>query len=98
MAERRFQKRVIDRLKTQFPGCLVVKNDPSYQQGIPDLLVLYGPSWAMLEVKDEEKAPVQPNQAHFIRQLDGMSYASFIYPGNEEQVFDELQRAFCNPR
>lgn len=92
--ERNFQKRVIDRLKNEFAGCMVLKNDSSYLQGIPDLLVLYAAKWAMLEVKKSSTARHQPNQDYYVDKLNQMSYASFIYPENEEEVFNELHRAF----
>ena len=39
MLERNFQANLIQKLKRMFPGCIVMKNDASYKQGIPDLLV-----------------------------------------------------------
>lgn len=94
MLENKYQKKVIDRLKNQFPGCVVLKNDPGYIQGMPDLSVFYNDRWAMLEVKKSEAAHHQPNQEYYISKLNEMSYASFIFPENEEEVFDELQRSF----
>lgn len=41
MLERDFQASVIKELKVRFPGCIILKNDPSYKQGIPDLIVLW---------------------------------------------------------
>ena len=38
--EREFQAKLIKELKEMFKGCLVMKLDSSYIQGIPDLLVL----------------------------------------------------------
>ena len=41
MLENKFQANLIKELKERFPGCIVMKNDPTYIQGIPDLLVLH---------------------------------------------------------
>ena len=92
--ESSFQKKIIDRLKAMFPGCVVLKNDAGYIQGIPDLLVLYGERWAMLECKRCKSAAHRPNQDYWISRLGEMSYAAFIYPENEEEIFDEIQQAF----
>lgn len=98
MKEQTYRLRVIRRLEKEFPGCIVINNDPRYHQGIPDLLILYGDRWAMLEVKASQYAATQPNQDYWVGELEGMSYSSFIYPENEERVFDELQHALCNRR
>ncbi len=81
-----------------FPGCFILKNDTDYLQGIPDLLVLYNTRWAMLEVKREADAPEEPNQDYYIDVLNGMSFAAFIFPENEEEVLNELQHAFSTRR
>ena len=94
MVERDYQKRVITRLKKQFPGCIVLKNDAQLKQGIPDLTVLYSDKWAALEVKKSKAAHHQPNQDLKVERMDEMSYASFIYPENEDEVFKELEEVF----
>lgn len=94
MKESKFQHGLITKLKDSFPGCMVLKNDPNYIQGIPDLLVLYGEKWAALECKKDEKANHQPNQDYYVDQLNGMSYARFVCPENEEEVLRELQSTF----
>jgi hypothetical protein len=94
MLESTYQARLIKKLKLRFPGCIVLKNDTDYQQGIPDLSVLYNNIWAMLEVKTSADAAVQPNQEYYVEKLNSMSYAAFIYPENEEEVLDALQHAF----
>jgi len=94
MKESDFQKELIDDLKEEFPGCIVLKNDPNYIQGIPDLLVLFRDHWAALECKKEESAHHQPNQEYYISVMNKMSYARFIYPENKEEILDELQRTF----
>ena len=94
MKENEFQAELIKELKREFPGCVVLKNDPNYIQGIPDLLILFKDKWAVLEVKKSEKEPHQPNQDYYISMLDKMSFARFIYPENKEEILDELQRPF----
>jgi len=94
MVESRFQSAIKQDLRRLFPGCLVLKLDSSDIQGIPDLLVLYKTKWAMLEVKISKEAKRRPNQEYYIDLCNNMCYASFIYPENKEEVFDELQRAF----
>ena len=62
MVERDFQAKLIKEIKDIFDGCIVMKNDSSYIQGIPDLLVLYKNRWASLEVKKNTRASRRPNQ------------------------------------
>lgn len=98
MAQREndYQGGLIKRIEQRFPGCFVMKNDEQYRQGTPDLTILHGDRWAVLEVKrsrDELKKPV-PNQSHYVDRLNDMGFSSFIYPENEDEVLDEVQRAF----
>lgn len=92
MRESEYQSYLIDILRVMFPGCVILKNDSDYLQGIPDLLVLWRDRWAMLEVKANEKAPIRPNQTYYIDLLDDMSFAAFISPSNEDEVLYELRR------
>jgi len=94
MRENTYQARLIKRLYKRFPGCIVLKNDSDYIQGIPDLLILYEDKWAALEVKASQDAPNQPNQEYYIFEMDGMSFAAFIYPEIEKEVLDALQHSF----
>lgn len=77
-----------------FPDCIVLKNDPTYQQGMLDLTILFDDFHASLEVKDSESAPFQPNQEYFLDRLNKMSFASRIYPENEGEILLALQQAF----
>lgn len=96
MAESVYQKRIIRKLKRMFPGCELLKNDAGYRQGIPDWTLLWGPHWAMLEIKDSLKARRQPNQPYYIKKMNQMSFAAFICPENEEEVLAALQEAFAS--
>jgi hypothetical protein len=92
--ERDYQSGLIDRICMRFPGCFILKNDEQYIQGIPDLTILYGPRWVMLEVKKSGTEPYRPNQEYYLEVLGEMSYTATIYPENERQVLDEVQSAF----
>lgn len=92
--ERNFQEGLIKEIKRIFPGCIVMKNDSSYIQGIPDLLILYKNKWASLEVKKDSHARKQPNQEYYVEQMDKMSFSRFIYPENKEEILNELYQTF----
>ena len=94
MRESRFQKNLIDELHGTFPGCVIIKNDAGYLQGILDLTILFGHHWAMLEVKKSLAAPYQPNQEYYIEMFNSMSYAAMICPENKEDIINELKCAF----
>lgn len=94
MLESAYKRRLAKKLERMFPGCMILKNDASYQQGIPDWIVLYRNYWAMLEVKISGNAAVQSNQDYYVDLLNGMSFAAFIHPGNEEEILSGLQQLF----
>jgi hypothetical protein len=98
MTEAQFQSNLIKKLKRMFPGSIVNKMDASYQQGFPDLLILWNDRWAVLEVKLHLFSDVQPNQDYFIQTLGEMSFASYICPENEKEVLSALQQAFESTR
>nr|DAX24308.1 MAG TPA: Nuclease [Caudoviricetes sp.] len=93
MRESQFQAQLIKKLNKMLPGIIILKNDPNYIQGIPDLILLYKNRWAALEVKRGATASVRPNQAHYVRTMYAMSYAAFIYPENESEILSEVQQS-----
>ena len=94
MLESQFQANLIKEIKSMFPGCIVMKNDSSYIQGIPDLLILYKSKWASLECKKSASASKRPNQEYYVRQMDEMSFSRFICPENKQEVLDDLHKTF----
>ena len=92
--ENQFQARLIKDIKHRFPGCIILKNDPEYIQGFPDLTILYGTHWAVLECKASSNSSHQPNQDYYISKVDEMLFGRFISPENKKEVLDELQSAF----
>lgn len=94
MTETDFKKSLTDEIKRRFKKCIVTKLDPSFIQGIPDLLILFGNRWATLECKKDGKAKHRPNQDYYVSQMNEMSFSSFIYPENKEEVLNELEKFF----
>lgn len=92
--ESAFQSKLIRELYSLFPGCIVLKNDPDYLQGVPDLIILWGDRWATLECKRSRTASKQPNQDYYVDKMNAMSFSAFIFPENREEVLNELQHAF----
>ena len=92
--ERDFQASLIKELKDMFDGCMVMKLDSGYIQGIPDLLVLYDEKWATLECKKNSRSRKRPNQEYYVGRMNEMSFSRFISPDNKEEVLNDLQQAF----
>ena len=94
MVERNFQAKLIKEIKDIFDGCIVMKNDSSYIQGIPDLLVLYKNRWASLEVKKNARASRRPNQEYYVERMNDMSFSRFVCPENKDEVIHDLHLYF----
>lgn len=96
MLERDYQRELIPRIKKLSFGRIdVLKNNAGYRQGIPDLSVFCGPSWAWLEVKPEQHADQEPNQEYYINWANTVgAFGAFIYPENEKEVLCALEQAF----
>lgn len=96
MLENRFKTKLVGELEDLFPGCIITHFDPNETQGLPDLLILYGPKWAALEGKKSATAPARPNQPYYVDLMNNMSFAAFIYPENKDEVLDALYLYFMN--
>lgn len=92
--EAEYQGDLIKKIENLFPGCIVLKNDANYRQGILDLSVFYRTTWATLEVKRSAKEKKQPNQEWYVETMNNMSFSAFIYPENEVEVLEALARYF----
>jgi len=90
--ESNFQSELIKEIRYLFPDCIILKNDPNYLQGFPDLLILNNDRWAALEVKDSSRSKTRRNQDYYIRLTNKMSYGSYVYPENKKEVLHELQQ------
>ena len=96
--ESKFQKDLMDEIRNRYPGCMIMKNDSGYIQGIPDWIILYKKKWATIEAKIEKDAPHQPNQDYYVDKMNKMSYSTFAYPENREEVLDQLSKVFGKPK
>lgn len=92
--ESQFQKKLMDEIRAMFPGCVILKNDAGYIQGIPDWTILYKDKWAVFEAKRTKNSDKQPNQERYVAQLNNMSFSRIVYPENKEEVLGELRKAF----
>ncbi len=92
--EGKFQDKLLVDLKALFPGCLIMKNDANYRQGIPDLLILFKDRWALLEVKKSDREKPRPNQPWYVAFAERNSFGAFIYPENRDLVIEELSEFF----
>jgi hypothetical protein len=89
-----FKSNLILRLRDLVePNGYVLCLNGSYIQGFPDILILYKNRWAALECKRSSAEPYRPNQEYYLSDLDSLSFASVIFPANEEEVIDELRKA-----
>lgn len=93
MNENKYQQELKKKIKERIPGCIILKNDANWLQGFPDFTILYGDRWATLEIKKDGASKHQPNQEYYVELTNEMSYSSFIFPENEQEVLDELQRS-----
>lgn len=98
MKESKFQKKLIDEIKQKFVNnqVYISKLDSGYTQGVPDLLILIDDFWGMLEIKKSAKASHRPNQEYYIFKFGNMSFASFIFPENKDEVLKALSFKFNN--
>lgn len=96
--ESKFQKDFLDEAKRRYPGCIALKNDSGYIQGFPDWTLLYKDKWAVLEMKKERGARKQPNQEYYVDLLNNMSFSRFVFPDNQEEVFEDLDTFFKRKR
>lgn len=91
--EGKFKQKLKKKIQALLPGSYVLHLDPTDIQGIPDMLVLYGGKWAALEGKKDANADHRPNQDYHVERMNNMSFASFIYPENEEEVLNDMARS-----
>ena len=97
--ENKIQSDIISDLKKLFPDSIILKNDPNYKQGIPDLVLLDREGWALLEVKRDADASHRPNQDYYVNKANEMGhYGSFIYPQNKTEVYNGIQETFASKR
>ena len=96
MKESSFQQGLVRDLKAMFPNAIIFKNES--KQGLPDLTILEGDRWALLECKASADASHQPNQDYYVEKANKMSFSRFIFPENKQEVLDELQQALRSGR
>jgi len=92
--ENSFQADLIKEMEQRYDGCIILKNDANYKQGIPDLTVFYKERYAILESKKDSGSRFRPNQKTYLNLFDEWSFARRIEPENKEEVLNELDAFF----
>lgn len=92
MDESDFKAKISQEIQERYPEAIILRIDPTFVQGFPDILILYGRCWAALEAKRSKKASIRPNQPYYVDLTDQMSFGAFIFPENKEDVFARLFR------
>ena len=95
MLENKFKTKLIKEIRERLHGEIVLHINQT-PQGIPDLLVLNGERWAVLEGKKETNSSHRPNQDYWIEKMNKMSFAAFINPENKEEVLNAMERSFSD--
>lgn len=93
-----YQSKLIKKLKELYPNAIILRNDPTYLQGVPDITILEGKRWAALETKGYANAKHRPNQDYMVEKMNDMSFSRFIYPENEEEVLHDLENTLHKKR
>lgn len=101
--ERDYKPELMARIKNRFSSFGEVRfqhNDPNApaSQGIPDLTVFIGPTWSLLETKRSAKSKKRPNQDWWIDFWSRTTFCSVIFPENEEEVLNALERSLAARR
>lgn len=93
--EGKYKTELKKRMEERFPGALILKNDEQLCPGIFDLVIMWGPWYAAVEVKRNAKAAYRPNQEYYLQRVVDMGGLAFtLYPENEEEVLDAIQQSF----
>jgi hypothetical protein len=93
--EGKYKTELKKRMQARFPDAIILKNDEQLCPGIFDLVMLWGPWYAAIEVKRNAAAPYRPNQEYYLDlvvQMGGLAFT--LYPENEEEVLNEIQQSF----
>lgn len=92
--ETEYQAKLKSKLELMFPDCIVLKNDPTLNQGIPDLSIMYKSRWAFLECKRSVNERTRPNQEYYVEVANTWAFGAIIYPENETEVLTKLYDYF----
>lgn len=103
--EGKFKTALKKEIENRLPGSMVFYLNPNDIKGIPDLEVLYESRWAVLEAKASEEDyrkdianPEKMSQPYYVKKMNEMSFAAFIFPENKEEVLNAMETALRSPR
>lgn len=104
-SEGKFKTALKKDIQERLPGAMVVYLNPNDIKGIPDMEVMYNDRWAVLEAKASEEDyrkdianPEKMSQSYYVKKMNEMSFAAFIFPENKEEVLNAMESALRSPR
>ena len=89
--EKDFQAKFLTRLRKLGCKCYKQQMNATTRAGTPDVIVLVGPVWIMLEFKKSKNSPKRPGQQRNIDWAKENSFGWFVYPGVENEVYEAIK-------
>ena len=97
MLEASFKKQFLKKIEERLPYLDLDFIEPSTRKrSLPDIFVIGPICWAALEFKRSQDSNHQPNQDYHVERFNEKGYATFVYPENEGEVLDALERLFTS--
>lgn len=90
--EKDFQSKFLAKLRKLGCKCYKQQMNATTRAGTPDVIVLLGPVWIMLEFKKAKNSPKRPGQQKNIDWANEVSFGWFVYPENADEVYEQIKR------
>jgi Holliday junction resolvase len=90
MAEKYFQTKVANHLRSLGCFVMVISPQPGIPNGTSDIFFCKEGFYGWIECKARKNAPFQPLQERFVAKMDKWSWAKVAYPENWQEIKTEL--------
>lgn len=90
--EKDFQAKFLTKLRKLGCKCYKQQMNATTRAGTPDVIVLLGPVWIMLEFKKAKNSPKRPGQQRNIDWANEVSFGWFVDPSCADEVYEQIKR------